>query len=550
MRTPKNVYEYESRTLEVEQTHCDECANRLHACNCIRRRPLQTLHQKWLIALKDKVCRTPGCPLYGKRLCPPAEAELPILKRKGFGLDVVAWIGEKRTTGERSLPEVHAALLDEFGISISERHVSNLFAVFLALVHCVDADAAPLREKLIQQGRISLSIDGVHFDDTSPVLYVLRDTISRRVLYSERLFKADTARLCLVLRKVKDIGVPIIGVVSDKEQTQVLAVAQELPGVSHQYCQTHFLKNVAKQMETDLSTLAEATADAATSLRKLEKELPQQAETRESQAELDLAKKLCVAARTGSKASGDGILDPTALKRFERLEAVIGAAEDAIKEKTKPKKRGGQRQQAPARTCPYLTAVLGALVGLRAQVALARRLDRQVVIVRKVAHILKLMTSGSQVKRILAAYLNQLLRLTAAQDPSNPLGRFIHHLDAVADRYWPGLFHCYDTPDLPANNNDLEQQFGRFKRAARKATGRKSTAGGPLETCAEFLLEAWDAIMAMPNLKDLLKEVTYAQLQAAMDKMASLSEPARIKRRIQRNPDAFLAEALEEWRKS
>lgn len=550
MRIQKNVYKYESCTLGVAQTHCEACEQRLHATNDVRRRPLQTLRNKWRLVLKDKVCKTPGCPRYKKRLCPPGEAELPILKRKSFGLDVVAWVGEKRTTGQRSLPEVHAALRDEFGISISPRHVSNLFQVYLALVHCVDGDAAPLKEMLRRQGRISLSIDGVHFDDASPGLYVLRDTISRRVLYSERVPKADAASLRQLLRKVKDIGVPIIGVVSDKERAQVLAVEQELPDVPHQYCQTHFLKNVAKEMEAELATLAEVTADAATSIRRLEKELPLQVDAGESQAELDLARKLCTAARAGSKASGDGMLDPTALKRFDRLEAVIEAAEDAIAVKTKPKKRSGPSQQAGAKTCPYLMAVLGALAGLQAQVVLVRRLQRQVEIVRKVAHILKSTASGSQVRRMLATYLNQLLKLAAAKDPTNPLGRFIHHLDTMADRYWAGLFHCYDVPDLPPNNNELEQQFGRFKRVERKATGRKSTSGGPLETCAEFLLEAWDAVIALPNLENLLKEVTDSQLQAAMDKMALLSEPARIKRSIQRNPDAFLAEALEKWRKS
>lgn len=168
------------------------------------------------------------------RICPPAEAELPILARKCIGLDVVAWIGEQRTRGKLSLPQIHSVLRNDYGISISPRHVANLlFQVFLALVHCVNADQASLRQKLLDQGRIILSIDAVQFDATSPALYVLRDTISKRILYSLRVPKRDTEQLRVLLKKIKDIGVPIVGVVSDKEHAQVLAVEQELPGVTY-----------------------------------------------------------------------------------------------------------------------------------------------------------------------------------------------------------------------------------------------------------------------------------------------------------------------------
>ncbi len=121
---------------------------------------------------------------------------------------------------------------------------------------------------------------------------------------------------------------------------------------------------------------------------------------------------------------------------------------------------------------------------------------------------------------------------------------------ASAQRYWKGLFHCYEVDDLPRTNNGTEQFFGRVKRHERRVTGRKSTAGGPLETCAEFLLEAWDAILGLPNLQELLHEVTPRQLKEARRKLEALSEPARVKRMIQRNPTKFLKDALEAWRKA
>lgn len=564
MRTPSKAHRFLPRLLEVSQTHCDKCGGYLYACTNVRRRPLQTLRATWMLAMKDRVCKTDGCALRGKRICPPGEGELAILARRSYGLDVVAWIGHQRTLGKLSLPKVHRALREDFGVHISPRQVSNLFQIFTALVHCVYADEGPLRQMLIEQGEIILSLDAVFFDSASPGLVVLRDTISKRILYAERVPTRDTEHLRLLLRKVAEIGVPIKGVISDKEHAQVLAVEQELPGVPHQFCQTHFLKNVVKQMETDLGLLTETAANAVKGIRKIQKELPEQARVLGcSQAELSVATKLCTAALTAAKASGDSIMNPTALKRQEKLETVVRAAEKAAGKadptatalnaslasgNAEPARQTKRRKKE--QSCPLLLSVLSVLVQVRAQIALAGRLRRQVEVVRKVAHIFNLNTSGAQVKRMLSTYLNQLLRQVAGRKPGDAFSAFVRHLDAVADRYWSGLFHCYDVPHLPANNNDLERDFGSLKRAQRKATGRKSTAGGPIETCAEFLIESWDAVIALPNLDEFLKAVTDDQLKAALDEMEKLSERAKTNRRIQRDLDGFLSEVLEEWRKA
>ena len=594
MRTPTKTQDLMPRLLEVPETHCRKCGACLYASNNVRRRPLQTLQGKWMLVMKDKLCTREGCALRGVLIRPPEESTLPILARKSYGLDVVAWIGRERAVGRRSLPEAYASLRKEFGIDISERQVSYLFQVFGALAHCIYADEGPLRQKLIEQGRICLAIDAVFFDATSPGLFVVRDTISTRILYAERAPTRDVEHLRPLLRKVNDIGVPIIGVVSDREKAQVLAVEQELPGVPYQYCQTHFLKNLVKQMEDDLGVLTAAVTETAAQLRKLEKALPEQARIlRSPESELKLVTKLCKAARLANRASGDPIVDPTGLKRAERMGAVaktaekagrkadpkatalvVGDAEEALSpeggsatptvaseaspqvnectspapnaEAVAPEVKTGRRSKHKG-VCPLLLSVLGTLVELRSHRALALRLRRQVDVVRKVAHILQIRTSGSQVKRILSTYLNQLLKLDAVQKPGDAFGNFILHLDALVDRNWAGLFHCYDVPGLPANNNDLERLFGAIKRAERKATGRKSTAGGPLETCAEFMLESWDAVTGLPDLIELLKEVTDAQLRKALEEMEKFSEAAREKRQIQRDPDGYLSEALEAW---
>ncbi len=43
---------------------------------------------------------------------------------------------------------------------------------------------------------------------------------------------------------------------------------------------------------------------------------------------------------------------------------------------------------------------------------------------------------------------------------------------------WPHLFFCYQVPDLPRTNNDLEQSFGQVRFHERRATGRKGALPG------------------------------------------------------------------------
>jgi len=52
----------------------------------------------------------------------------------------------------------------------------------------------------------------------------------------------------------------------------------------------------------------------------------------------------------------------------------------------------------------------------------------------------------------------------------------IDHFVKVSHSYWPHLFACYDTPDLPRTNNDTEQAFGSHRYHERRTSGRKGAS--------------------------------------------------------------------------
>ncbi len=62
------------------------------------------------------------------------------------------------------------------------------------------------------------------------------------------------------------------------------------------------------------------------------------------------------------------------------------------------------------------------------------------------------------------------------RDAVGGLGPAVDHFLKVSRSYWPGLFACYDTADLPRTNNDLERAFGSHRYHERRATGRKGAS--------------------------------------------------------------------------
>jgi hypothetical protein len=411
MRKPHDISSYEVHVMETSQATCASCPSPLWIVQH-RERPLQTLEKKLWLVSKDKGCSSAECPDVNKVLRPEAEGALPILRQSEYGLDVVVRAGEMRMSEDKSFPEVHRGLVDQYGIKISERHVSNLYRVYLSLVHCVNGDFEPLRAKLSQQGHLVLSVDGVQFDGVSHVLYVVRDVLSSEVLYSERVEKRDAAHLVTLLEKVKALKIPVIGIVSDKEKGLVPAVERAFPGVSHQYCQSHYLGNIRKPMDEDIAVLGNGVSKVVYALKGLSRdlsgieekhakklatsssELPKFAKADVTLEEVKLVKELCGAALAGGKASGDAILGPASIKRFERLDAVKRVAEQAAS------KKGGDWQ--------LLRALITILSHLNAHADLAARLRLQVDIVRQIAHILNFKSPARQIKRMLRTYLNSL----------------------------------------------------------------------------------------------------------------------------------------------
>ncbi len=199
-------------------------------------RTVATLSGLVRLRLVVRRCVNRDCELYQRSRRPEQEGAFA-LPQGEFGLDVIALVGASRHAEHRSVPEIHRELSGR-GVAASERTVTNLLDRYEEeLVALRLTDRAALRERLKEQGRAVLAIDGLQPDVGHEVLWVVRECLSGEMLLARSLLGGTEKDLVPLLREVADaLAVPIAGVVSDGQHAIRKAVGSALPGVPHQLC--------------------------------------------------------------------------------------------------------------------------------------------------------------------------------------------------------------------------------------------------------------------------------------------------------------------------
>jgi type II secretory pathway component PulM len=268
------------------------------------------------LRLKIRWCETPACPRFHKPYRPEAEGALALPQHE-FGLDVVALIGTLRHREHRSVPEIHA-LLKARGVAIAERSVTNLLDRYDELLATRLMERQPRQRRLAAQGRVILALDGLQPDVGHEVLWVIRDCLSGIIVLARSLLSGRAQDLAVLLQEAVDaVGVPVAGVISDGQTSIRQAVAQVLPGVPHQLCQFHFLREAAHPIfEADRHAKKELKKQVR-GIRRIERAV----EEREDAAAA-LVQGYCAAVRGAITDDGRAPLAASGLTLKQRLEHV------------------------------------------------------------------------------------------------------------------------------------------------------------------------------------------------------------------------------------
>ena len=515
-----------AQTLTPVLDHCPQCGQRLWT-DYTNARTITTLDAVTRLTLNIRRCPNPDCGRYHRPYRPEAEPHFALPNHE-FGLDVIALVGRLRYAEHRSVPEMHQELLHR-RVVVAERTVSNLLDRYDELRALATVDPQRLRHLLQGQQRVVLAIDGLQPDVGHEVLWVLRDCLSGEVLLARSLLSATTADLKALLAEVRDtLPVSITAVVSDGQQTIRKAVAQALPGVAHQLCHFHYLREAARP-------IYEADRHAKKELKKRVRgvrAIERSAEGKDDDPEPEIVRDYCAAVRSALTDDGRPPLVASGLKLRERLRAVsasldrvatcVGALPDGLTKLRQLVQRGLEETSdlwPPVRAAYRWVQRVARLLdnpGQRPAVVLRRRLSR-----------------------LLAA-----LRRAATQAKEEALREQLAHFVKVTQSYRPGLFACYTNPEVPRTNNDLEHLFGSHRYHERRASGRK-VASPALVVRGATRVVAGLATRLRPLEGLRLPEGYLKRWQEIRAALTKRQEARRQQRRFRRAPAAYLHE-LEE----
>jgi hypothetical protein len=458
-RTRSRPRPTQAQTLRPVATHCPECGHHLWAGypNC---RTITTLDGVKRLTLHIRRCPNPDCSRYHRPFHPEAESLLA-LPHHEFGLDVLAVVGRLRHAEHRSVPEIYQELTRR-GVDVALRSVSNLLDRYDELRALATADRERLHALLRKQRRVVLAIDGLRPDVGHEGLWVLRDCLSGEILLARSLLAATTKDLKTLLTEVgQALPVPIKAVVSDGQESIRTAVAQAFPGVPHQRCHFHYLREAAQP-------IYEADRHAKKELKKRVRgvRLIEWRAQRQPSEEADLILDYCCAVRSALTDDGRPPLVASGLRLQERLTS-IAASLDRVAAKAGRLPRGLEGLRRLLRRALEQTASLWPPV------------QETYRWVKRVARLLENKTKrpARQVRRRLSALLGKI-RQAAARARNPAVTKQLRQFVKVTKTCWSELFHCYDSPDIPRTNNDLEHLFGSHRYHERRASGRKQASPG------------------------------------------------------------------------
>lgn len=310
---------------------CPACGIRMKLAYT-KRRKVMTRHGLVGLHLHIHWCDHAGCERFHVAYHPEAEGHW-VLPGQELGLDVIARVGELRYREHRSCTEIHGQLQQE-GTSLALRSVQNLLAQYDLLLSLALETLPERVAALTAQGRVILSIDGLQPDVGHEVLWVVRDVLSGTILCARSLLSSSRAELQnLIESVVAALPVPVAAAVSDGQRSLRDAVAAALPGVPHQLCQFHYLREAARP-------LWEADRHAKKELKKRVRDVRgvERSAERQTDAASEVVLGYCSAVRSALTDDARPPLAFAGLRLAERLEQIHDSLD-------RLGKKGGRRQR-------------------------------------------------------------------------------------------------------------------------------------------------------------------------------------------------------------
>jgi hypothetical protein len=565
MRTPKRLYAEARIIYHPELLTCLHCGDLLVAWNYLAwDKTVQTLDGLLSIATRPGHCPHATCPGSRLRLHSAAAQRLAPLGST-YGYDVLVRIGWLRQHQRATYREIHTDLASRF--PISESHVRDLYQhVYLPLLACHERQQrGRLAQVAQEQGGLIVALDGLAPQGGEPQIWFIRDLSTGLTLRSGWLAQLDQTTFEAFLAPLRHLEWPILAVLSDKQTGLVPALATALPNSRHQFCQAHYLRNLAEPLATaDAAFKGELRQSVRQQVGDLIRQEPQRppghagvltvtgvlpspveaaaapayqgpapaaAPTAPAPAAEQVITQLLRHTRYLLTLKGRPPFCLAGMETYERLSNVACLSLDLLAKRYEP--RLAQLYQGlQAALSPFAETY--------------QVLHQGAAWLRDITYILEPVAThpsrAEDVARQLRSYLDTVQRQPEVPPTLTTFGR---HLDTVSRSYWPGLFHCYEVPGLPRTNNELEGHFRETRRRLLQTTGQKGQTQRTLQRQGAWELLSYPLTEA--KLQEAFSQTSPQDLAQERRRFAVHRQRFRMQRRSVRQTQAQFEQLRQQW---
>lgn len=485
---------------------CPECRRTVKKARTISSKRVVTLSGVIKMTHAGYCCRNPACPAQG-RVYRSVAADALVLPCKRFGLDIILLIGHLRLGKHQRVDEIHEEIsrrLQEVSACMSRREVLYLFDDFCTLMRAAsDAELDDEWKRQVEKnGGILVSIDGIQPEKGNEMVYIVRDALTGRVIAAENTETSSAERIKQILGPVKQLGLKVLGTISDAQEAEVKALKELWPDAPHQMCHFHALKDAGERaFEEDCRVKKEIRGGMQTPLRTLRKQIKEERDkaTGAKGEQLALLEEYTDDIQAAVNLGGTAPFDYAGIASFEALEHIADSVQQLDK-------KGAHIYDE----CKHFLFRLATILAIRGrwkeQIEGLRRMRQWVLDAENILNLswaalptgdtpqthdtipgtsskkqLKKQykknasTTNSEVAIRFDDWRGKLAQQLKQDTLTEKERECLEHFLRVIEHLRPDLIQCYDFPDFPRTNNETEGAIRNMKTRYRRISGRKNT---------------------------------------------------------------------------
>ena len=450
---------------------CLECRKPLIELYRTNPRVIRRLTEDQEIVEHILTCLNPSCPsfkqkLYPDRITPP---------KSSFHFEVVVEAGRLRRQENKNFKEISQILRDRgvrIGTSPScSQHLFHYFEIY---------ELIWAEQELIKRCRgqeVVIAIDGAKPKNGTQTLYLATNAWNTEMYTSEWLRYSGTQDLVQVLQKLKNLDLNVVGIVSDKQASILLAVREVFGEIPHQFCQFHWFLDACKLLYEFDRRFNKELKKKLRKLRVLKRYIKERVEKGKLPSHnLFSLEQLEDFLTVILKSQGKAPFVFAGLRNWNRLKMLLVETMNYLIEAEQDPFDGSTRQlphqyKSLIQVLRFLATMLeerifdvwAINIGVKFIQALENLLDP---FTKEVLDGFEKKTSFS-VKQDVETLLLQYKSINSVF-----VTQFVAGVENSLIRWNKGLYTCLDYPFVPRTNNNLEQYIHHLKRRQKKISGR------------------------------------------------------------------------------